>query len=736
MPRLLSSLLVPLQGALALRRGVIAGMMSLVVGCGSQAVEEPPPPEPVASSAQQIVNGTDTTIAANPWQVMVLGYRFCGGAILNEYWVLTAAHCVLRKDGTFSKPGFVVAGSTTITAAPGIQSVHVDKAFTYPGFVDTPLGKDVALLRLATPLDLSGPNVKAIPFMTQVDESSRVTWPGVVARATGWGMTAVDGYIPDTLQTTNLILQSPRVAQAAYPEYVLPQDQLAASALDTGTCDGDSGGPLTVLNGDTRVLAGVISWGKGCGDSRYPVMSARVAHFEPWIRSTAFMLANNVAQTNLSVPTDQWSATYSLAVPEGVRDLTIELSEGTGDGDMYVKFGAEPNQDLHDCRPFRAGNSETCTFDNPPEAGTYYVKVFGYNHNPAGMRLKARYTTPLDFGGMWGYVNNGVLVPHPATGADRCPAGYKPTRLLGSQQCPGCDWDVFLCSRTQQKDREPLYDFGGMWGYVRGALVPNPYTFKASCPNGYTDQKVLGTSGVDYEVHVCYKPHVPKTTPDYPFGGMMGQVDSGKVVPNPATGTATCPPGFALQAVSGFDNVDWSIHYCYQPPTKWDFGGMWGFVNGGTLSPNPVTGSTTCPPGYAWTQLLGTRGTDLGVFLCSRPHQPGSETVLDFGGMWGTVNGNVKVNPFTGAAVCPPGYQTQQVLGTTHVDESVFVCQKPHVPGTTPTHAFGGMWGQINGGTYVPNPSTGNITCPAGFTDTQVLGTGGLDYELHFCAAR
>jgi secreted trypsin-like serine protease len=741
MPRLMSSRLVPFQGAIARcvpRRWALASMMSLLVGCGSQAVGELPPQEPVPSSEQEIVNGTDTTIAANPWQVQIWNPVLaravftCGGTILNENWVLTAQHCVRDQERNLITPRFVVAGSTSTTSVDEHTQVRaVDQVIPYPGYVDTSQGKDVALLRLSAPLDLSGDYVKAIPLATAVDESSRVTTPGVVARATGWGRLYVGGPQATTLQTTDLIIQSNSVAQAAYPDYVITPDQLTASALGTGICDGDSGGPLTLPYGDTRVLAGVISWGKGCGDSRYPVMSARVSSFEPWIRSMTCTLSNGVAQPDIFVGQGQWTCSYTLVVPAGASGLTFELSGGTGDGDLYVKFGSEPDGGSYDCKSTWNGNEDKCTIPSP-NVGTYYVKIFGYAGS-SGMRLKGGYSIPLDFGGMWGYVDGGVLVSHPATHTDTCPAGYKPTRLLGSEQCPGCDWDVFACTRPQQNGREPLYDFGGMWGYVNGVVMPNPYTFGHSCPEGYTDQRVLGTQNIDYEVHACYKSHVQGKPSDFPFGGMMGQVDSGKVAPNPATGAATCPPGFVLRPVSGYPNVDWSLHFCYQRPTSWDFGGMWGYVNGGTAVRNPATLSTTCPAGYMPTRLLGTQGRDLDVYLCSRPSLLSSEPVFDFGGMWGYVQGVPVPNPYTNAASCPSGYRAERVLGTTNFDANLYYCYQTHMSKTSPVHPFGGMWGQVDGGRYVNNPATDALSCPSGFTDTQVLGTGYLDYELHFC---
>ncbi|MFP2961255.1 pre-peptidase C-terminal domain-containing protein [Myxococcus sp. 1LA] len=432
-----------------------------------------------------------------------------------------------------------------------------------------------------------------------------------------------------------------------------------------------------------------------------------------------------------------WSCTYTLSVPKDAGPLTFELSGGTGNGNLYVQFGSEPAHNSYVCRPQLAGSAETCTIPNP-EAGTYYVKVYAAS-SAMNMRLKAGYSTHLDFGGMWGYVGENRLSPNPATGSDTCPAGYKPTRLLGSAARPGRDLDVFLCSRPHLEDREPLYDFGGMWGYVLGTPVPNPYTFDTSCPAGYTEQWILGSYD-DFDVAVCYKPHIPGTKPAFPFGGMMGQVDGGKVVPNPETGTASCPPGFVSRPVSGFPNIDWTMQFCYQPPTRWDFGGMWGIVDGGVPVYNPATFSTTCPHGYKATKLLETHGVDWPVFVCLRPSLGGNHQALDFGGMYSRYPRNapttLKNNPYTGGQSCPPGYAATQVLGTPGVDANLYFCHKLNMSKSEPEYPFGGMWGQVEGGTYVPNRATGAVSCPPGYTAKDMLGINGLDYQLAFCSLR
>jgi microbial collagenase len=69
---------------------------------------------------------------------------------------------------------------------------------------------------------------------------------------------------------------------------------------------------------------------------------------------------------------------FTLVVPEGASNLNFALNGGTGDADLYLKFGAAPSMTDYDCRPYLGGNNETCEISNV-QAGTYYVMVYGYN---------------------------------------------------------------------------------------------------------------------------------------------------------------------------------------------------------------------------------------------------------------------------------------------------------------------------------------------------------------------
>jgi hypothetical protein len=77
-------------------------------------------------------------------------------------------------------------------------------------------------------------------------------------------------------------------------------------------------------------------------------------------------------------------------VPAGSTNLTFTMSGGTGDADMYVKFGSAPTDTVYDCRPFATGNAETCTFA-APQTGTYYVRLKAFS-TFSGVSLVGNYT--------------------------------------------------------------------------------------------------------------------------------------------------------------------------------------------------------------------------------------------------------------------------------------------------------------------------------------------------------
>lgn len=117
------------------------------------------------------------------------------------------------------------------------------------------------------------------------------------------------------------------------------------------------------------------------------------------------VLANGTPISNISGA--KGSQTYwRIDVPTGQTSLTITISGGSGDADLYVSSGTKPTLTSYQCRPYKSGNAETCTF-SPPTAGAYYVMLHGYSAY-SGVTLTGKYEASTSTGDP--YLTNGVAV--------------------------------------------------------------------------------------------------------------------------------------------------------------------------------------------------------------------------------------------------------------------------------------------------------------------------------------
>ena len=126
---------------------------------------------------------------------------------------------------------------------------------------------------------------------------------------------------------------------------------------------------------------------------------------------TTTELQNNVAVTGVSAATGA-DNDYFITVPAGATNLVMSISGGTGDADLYTKAGSAPTTSSYDCRPYKTGNSESCTVASPV-AGKYYIKVHGYS-SYSGVTVKASYSTGGGGGG--GGSSDSVNLPTVTTG--------------------------------------------------------------------------------------------------------------------------------------------------------------------------------------------------------------------------------------------------------------------------------------------------------------------------------
>lgn len=392
------------------RPGMLA-LAAMLAGCAATTdTPEDLDGQEAGGHNEPIVGGTAAEISQYPWQISLQirsgsnGSHICGGSILNESWILTAQHCT---HGSSASQLRIAAGMSKLSQDDSIGQVRtVAKIIEFPGYVDASKGKDVALLQLSSPLDLSAPGVKPIPIMTEALAGSGLANPGVMATVSGWGTLSSGGSSPDNLQRVNVPIVSNAKAQAAYSQETITSDQLAAGDLASGgkdSCQGDSGGPLVVPDGSGgMVLAGVVSWGYGCADKGYPGMYARVSSFASWINGHVDTVGPDnptdpvdptdpadpteptdppatpgIDESGLSGSKGTWQD-FTLEVPSGAKQLVAQVAGGTGDADLYVRYNALPTTTSFTCRPYLNGNDEACTIKDP-KPGTWYVSLYGYD---------------------------------------------------------------------------------------------------------------------------------------------------------------------------------------------------------------------------------------------------------------------------------------------------------------------------------------------------------------------
>ncbi|MBN1210675.1 MAG: M4 family metallopeptidase, partial [Myxococcaceae bacterium] len=106
------------------------------------------------------------------------------------------------------------------------------------------------------------------------------------------------------------------------------------------------------------------------------------------VAATSIALTNGVTKTGLSGASGSQTF-YHLDVPANTA-VTFTMSGGTGDADMYVKFGSQPTTSSYDCRPYKSGNAETCSMAAKTTAGRYNVMLRGYSAY-SGVSLKGQY---------------------------------------------------------------------------------------------------------------------------------------------------------------------------------------------------------------------------------------------------------------------------------------------------------------------------------------------------------
>lgn len=265
--------------------GAILGIMSKQDAVQG-ADPTPFPPIPDLLRTIDIVGGQPADPGEWPWQAFVrTGPYMCGGTLIHEQWVVTAAHCVVNKQNVSFMPADVTVtlGEHNRAQMEGTeQKIGVIQIIVHPEHKAPWHDHDIALLQLATPAIL-GPSVAIIePLVSPTFDA--LVLPGAPSFVTGWGTIAEGGSTAAELQEVMAPIVSQEKCQAAYGQITMG---MLCAGYDEGgkdSCQGDSGGPLVVQNSDESwKLAGIVSFGYGCARPGFYGVYTRVSIYVSWM---------------------------------------------------------------------------------------------------------------------------------------------------------------------------------------------------------------------------------------------------------------------------------------------------------------------------------------------------------------------------------------------------------------------------------------------------------------------
>ncbi|KAJ8665279.1 hypothetical protein QAD02_006941 [Eretmocerus hayati] len=257
----------------------------------------------------RILGGHDADPGQFPYQVSLqIGFppkaplmHFCGGSIINEQWILTAAHCVEAADELLQKIPFltfvVKAGKHDLAFMEDTEQTSlVKKYFRHKDYIGSnQVGpNDIGLLQLKNPFNLN----RRVSKIRLPQKNSEPTGKSSLS---GWGAMdndTVDPKMPHILQTVELPIIDLETCNKAVNEIIKEEGvEEEIQAVDgtnictgplvggTSSCNGDSGGPLMTVNQDgQKEIVGIVSWGMvPCGRKGGPSVFVRVAAFIDWI---------------------------------------------------------------------------------------------------------------------------------------------------------------------------------------------------------------------------------------------------------------------------------------------------------------------------------------------------------------------------------------------------------------------------------------------------------------------
>eukprot|EP00095_Tigriopus_kingsejongensis_P012216 maker-scaffold927_size80360-snap-gene-0.28 protein:Tk12216 transcript:maker-scaffold927_size80360-snap-gene-0.28-mRNA-1 annotation:"serine proteinase" len=240
----------------------------------------------------KIVGGRDADKDEWPWLVAMIRPttsadstgQFCGGALISDQHVVTAAHCVVpfTKDQITIRVGEYDFKEKEESLSSDFQ---VESINSHADYSSRTFENDIAIIKLDKPITR---NRSVYPICLPTPERD---YTNTRANVVGWGTIYFGGPTATKLQEISIRVWDNQQCAANYGKLNRDVTNSMMCAGDDGkdACQGDSGGPLNCLNSNNGrwELCGVVSWGARCAEKDFPGVYTKVTQYLDWIQANA-----------------------------------------------------------------------------------------------------------------------------------------------------------------------------------------------------------------------------------------------------------------------------------------------------------------------------------------------------------------------------------------------------------------------------------------------------------------
>ncbi|KAM6300023.1 coagulation factor IX [Aegotheles albertisi] len=238
---------------------------------------------PIIKTGTRVVGGSDSMRGEVPWQVHLVDSKdvgFCGASIINEKWLVTAAHCLKPGDNVSAVAGEYNTNEDDHTEQRR-KVVQILPHPTYNATIDKH-HNDIALVELDKPLSF---NSYVTPICIGNREFTNALLKHGTGTVSGWGHMLFRGRPATILQVLKVPYVDRPTCLKSTSTSILPNMFCAGFASGgRDTCSGDSGGPYTTEIEGTWFLTGITSWGEECAKPGKYGIYTRVSKYLKWIK--------------------------------------------------------------------------------------------------------------------------------------------------------------------------------------------------------------------------------------------------------------------------------------------------------------------------------------------------------------------------------------------------------------------------------------------------------------------